>query len=88
MNEQVTLLTQEQCFEDSDKLDIIKKNGTKAAITDFAILLGGFVSDGYYASDGNNLEDRTGYYWTRSSDNDGDARVAGTDGARANGYVA
>ncbi len=39
-----TFLTQEQCFE-SDKLDILKKRGTKAAITDFSILLGAYVSE-------------------------------------------
>lgn len=39
-----TFLTQEQFFED-DKLDILKKRGTKAAITDFSILLGAYVSD-------------------------------------------
>ena len=36
-----TFLTQEQCFG-SDKLDILKKRGTKAAITDFSVLLGGW----------------------------------------------
>ena len=35
-----TFLTEEQCFG-SDKLDILKKRGTKAAITDFSVLLGG-----------------------------------------------
>ena len=39
-----TFLTQEQCFgkdesDKTDKLDILKKRGTKAAITDFSILL-------------------------------------------------
>ena len=37
-----TFLTEEQCFSD-DKLDILKKRGTKAEITDFSILLGGWI---------------------------------------------
>ena len=32
-----TFLTEEQCFG-SDKLNILKKRGTKAAISDFSIL--------------------------------------------------
>ena len=39
-----TFLTEEQCFG-NDKLDILKKRGTQAAITDFSILLGGYFSD-------------------------------------------
>ena len=37
-----TFLTEEQYFGD-DKLDILEKRGTKAAITDFSILLGAYV---------------------------------------------
>ena len=88
MNGLVTLLEQEQYFEEASKLDIIKKYGTKVAITDFAILLGGFVSSSYYSSDGNNLENRTGYHWTRSSDNDGDVRAVASAGNRDPEYVA
>ncbi len=75
-----TFLTQEQCFE-SDKLDILKKRGTKAAITDFSVLLGGWVSD-YHTDNDSSLEGRTGYYWTKSDDGDNDARVVDDDGIR------
>ena len=75
-----TFLTQEQCFE-SDKLDILKKRGTKAAITDFSVLLGGWVSD-YHTDNDSSLEGRTGYYWTKSDDGDNDARVVNADGNR------
>ena len=68
-----TFLTQEQFFED-DKLDIFNKRGTKAAVTDFSILLGAFVSD-YHVEGDSSLEGRTGYYWTKSDDGDNDARV-------------
>lgn len=68
-----TFLTDEQIFG-NDQLDILKKYGTKCAITDFSILLGGYVSD-YYTSEGNTRKDRTGWWWTKSSDGDNDARV-------------
>ena len=73
-----TFLTQEQCFE-RDKLDVLKKRGTKAAITDFSVLLGGWVSSEHVEND-SSLEGRTGYYWTKSDDGDNDARVVNADG--------
>ena len=76
-----TFLTQEQCFG-SDKLDILKKRGTKAAITDFSILLGAYVSD-YHIDNDSSLEGRTGYYWTKSDDGDNDARVVNDSGYRS-----
>ena len=80
-----TFLTQEQCFE-SDKLDILKKRGTKAAITDFSVLLGGWVSSEHVEND-SSLEGRTGYYWTKSDDGDNDARVVIGRGDRNCGTV-
>ena len=68
-----TFLTEEQYFGD-DKLDILERRGTKAAITDFSILLGAYVSD-YHIDNDSSLEGRTGYYWTKSDDGDNDARV-------------
>ena len=73
----LTFLTQEQCFE-SEKLDILQKRGTKAAITDFSILLGGWDDrdTDYWHIDGDySLEGRSGYYWTKSDDGDSDACV-------------
>lgn len=68
-----TFLTEEQCFG-NDKLDILEKRGTQAAITDFSVLLGGWVSD-YHVDNDSSLEGRTGWYWTKSDDGDNDARV-------------
>ena len=73
-----TFLTEEQCFGD-DKLDILKKRGTKVAITDFSVLLGGWVSD-WQVDDDSSLEGRTGWYWTKSDDGDNDARAVYDDG--------
>ena len=75
-----TFLTEEQYFGD-DKLDILEKRGTKAAITDFSILLGAYVSD-YYIDNDSSLEGRTGYYWTKSDDGNNDARVVRVTGNR------
>lgn len=67
-----TFLTEEQYFKNA--IEIIKKRGTKAAVTDFAILLGAYVNNDNYAGE-EKLENRTGWYWTRSDDGDNDARV-------------
>ena len=75
-----TFLTEEQYFGD-DKLDILERRGTKAAITDFSILLGAYVSD-YHIDNDSSLEGRTGYYWTKSDDGDNDARVVDAYGDR------
>ncbi len=75
-----TFLTEEQCFS-YDKLDILKKRGTKVAITDFSILLGGYISD-YHIDSDDSLEGRTGYYWTKSDDRDNGARVVNDAGLR------
>ena len=75
-----TFLTEEQYFGD-DKLDILKKRGTQAAITDFSILLGAYVS-GYHIDNDSSLEGRTGWYWTKSDDGDNAARVVWADGDR------
>ena len=76
----LTFVTQEQCFE-SEKLDIFKKRGTKAAITDFAIAIGGHVSSSHIDSD-SSLKGRTGYYWTRSDDGYNDACAVNGSGSR------
>ena len=75
-----TFLTGEQCFG-NDKLDILKKRGTQAAITDFSILLGAYVSD-YHIDNDSSLEGRTGWYWTKSDDGDNDVRVVDDFGNR------
>lgn len=72
-----TFPTQEQFFED-EMLEVIKKRGAKAAITDFSILLGGWVD----RDSDDSLAGRTGYYWTRSDDGDNDARAVDGNGNR------
>ena len=60
-----TFLTEEQVFGDN-RLEIFDKYGTKASMTDFSILLGGYVSSIYYSSEGRSLKNRTGYWWTKT----------------------
>ena len=55
-------LTQNQLYDDT-ALDVIKKRKTKAVITDYAIILGGYVSN---FDDGSNLKYRIGSYFTGS----------------------
>ena len=60
-----TFLTEDQIFGNS-QLEILKKYGTKCAITDFAILLGGDVTSDEFTSEGNTLNNRTGWWWTKT----------------------
>jgi len=84
--QELTLLEEKQIFGEK-ALDIIKKRGTKAAITDFAILLGGYVSGNYYVDGYNSLDKRTGWYWTKTNDDDYDARIVDFGGVSNDDYV-
>ena len=55
-------LTQNQLYDDT-ALDVIKKRKPNAVITDYAIILGGYVSN---FDDGSNLKYRIGSYFTGS----------------------
>lgn len=76
---EMTFLGKEQYF-DEDKIDIIKKKGTKAAITDFSILLGGLVSNDRYINRDSRLSERPGSYWTRSEDKSGMSDIVVSQG--------
>lgn len=75
-----TLLTEEQIFGDR-QIEVFKKYDTQCAISDFAILLGGGVLDGFYTSEGKSLKNRTGWWWTKTP-YDNTARVVDFDGDR------
>lgn len=53
-----------------NRINIIKKYGTKSRVTDFYVLLDGFVLNNYHVNDGFSLKDRTGMWFTNSSYND------------------
>ena len=63
----MTLLEEAQILGDN-QLEIFKKYGTKCAVTDFYILLGGYVANHEYTCEGNLLTDRTGCYLTKTFD--------------------
>lgn len=76
-----TFLTDKQIFG-NNQLDIISRYGTKCAITDFSILLGGHVSSHYHTSEGNTRKDRTGWWWTKTSNGYNNARIVCNKGNR------
>lgn len=59
---QTTFLTEDQIWGGS-ALDVIKKYGTKTALTDLAIALGGYMGSGSTTSEG----DKAGYVWSASA---------------------
>jgi len=56
--------------------------GGKCAISDFAILLGAYVSSDYHVDGDNSMRGRTGWWYLSSSDGDGDVRDVVKDGVR------
>ena len=60
-----TFLNHEQIFG-NDRLDIIEKYGLKCAITDFSILLGGYVSSDNYTNEIIIQGNRTGCWWIKT----------------------
>jgi len=75
INEQLTLPTRGQVVGDDNEnqLEILQQYGTKCAVTDFSILLGGYVAPNDYTSEGNSKKERAGWWWTRTTDNHNDA---------------
>ena len=67
MNE-FTFLTIDQIFNtnNAQQLEVFRKRGAEACITDFAIVLGGYVCNADM-TDRAGLKDRAGYWWTKST---------------------
>ena len=91
MNSQdLTLLSKVQIWGNSSEsqLEVIRKYGTKAAITDLCILTGSYLcEDTYYNIDEDkSLTGRTSWFWTRSDDGDNDVRAVYKNGDRFNKY--
>jgi hypothetical protein len=84
MNKKVALLDVKKSF--TEELDVLKIYGNRATVTDFAILLGAWVTS-LRVGDTDRLEDRTSYYWTLSSDKDGDVFGVMCDGIRSRVHV-
>lgn len=85
IQDEMTFLNRDQIFG-SDALSLFKHYGTKCAITDFSILLGGYVDNDNTVTDdrGDHL---TGWWWTSSSFSGEGARVVSWDGTENWDYV-
>lgn len=87
-NQNLTLLSEGQIWGNSseNQLEVLRKYGTKAAISDLCVLTGSYLCEDtdYNVSDSrlNNLKGRTSWFWTRSDDNDNDVRAVDKDGDR------
>ena len=71
-NNSLTLLTDGQVWGNSSEsqLEVLKKYGTRSAISDLVVLTGGYCEDTctYMAPDDNTLKGRVGWAYTQSSD--------------------
>ena len=85
MNSQdLTLLSEGQIWgnDKESQLEVIRKYGTKAAITDLCVLTGSYLCENtdYNIDEDSSLKGRTSWFWTRSDDNANDVRAVAEDG--------
>ena len=85
MNSQdLTLLSEGQIWgnDSESQLEVIRKYGTKAAITDLCVLTGSYLCEDtdYNIDEDKSLTGRTSWFWTRSDDGNNDVRTAEEDG--------
>lgn len=84
---ELTLLSEGQIWGNSSEpqLEVIKKYGTQAAITDLCILTGCYAEESNYihAVEGTSLAGKTSWFYTRSDDGDDDVRTVATKGNRS-----
>ncbi len=83
-NQDLTLLSEGQIWGNGNEaqLEVIRKYGTKAAITDLCVLTGSYLCEDtdYNIDEDSSLKGRTSWFWTRSDDNDNDVRAVHEDG--------
>ena len=85
-NFELTLLSEGQIWGNNKEiqLDVIRKYGTKAAITDLCALTGSYLCEDtdYNIDEDRSLTGRTGWFWTRSADDYKDVRAVQRNGFR------
>ena len=85
-NPELTLLSEEEIWgaNGGRQLDVLKKYGTKSAVTDLAILTGGYCKEDsiYMAPDDGSSKGRTGWCYTRSFADDKYIRGVIEDGTK------
>ena len=84
-SQELTLLSEGQIWgnDKEPQLEVIRKYGTKAAITDLYVLTRGYLCENKIAED----KSSAGKYWTRSDDNDDDVRVCSGSGNEESVYA-
>lgn len=88
MNSQgLTLLSEGQIWgnRNESQLNVIRKYGTKAAITDLCVLTGSYLCEDtdYNIDEDKSLTGRTSWFWTKSSFVNSDVRAISESGNRA-----
>ena len=83
----LTLLSEENIWGEKS-LEVLKKYGTKAAITDLCVLTGSYVYEtiDYNVKEDRSLTGRTSSFWTRTDDGDNDAYLVDVTGHMDNQY--
>ncbi len=81
---ELTLLSEKDIWG-SKSLEVLKKYGTKAAITDLCVLTGSYLSKDTVDED-SSLKGRISCFWTRSDDNNNDVRTVIEDGLMIGSY--
>ena len=83
---ELTLLSEGQIWGNSSEpqLEVLKKYGTKAAITDLCVLTGSYLIEDtdFNIDEDSSLKGRTGWFWTRSDDDDNDVCGVNLNGNR------
>ena len=89
-NQDLTLLSEGQIWGNykESQLEVIRKYGTKAAITDLCVLTGSYLCENtdYNIDEDSSLKGRTSWFWTRSDDNADDVRTVIGTGDRNGTY--
>lgn len=84
-NQDLTLLSEGQIWgnDKESQLEVIRMYGTKAAISDLCVLTGSHlcVNTDYNIDEDSSLKGRTGWFWTRSVDNDNYVRAVNIRGS-------
>ena len=82
----LTLLSEGQIWGNSSEpqLEVIRKYGIKAAITDLCVLTGSYLCEetDYNIDEDRSLTGRTSWFWTRSDDGDNNVRTVSENGNR------
>lgn len=92
-NQDLTLLSEGQIWgnDKESQLEVMRKYGIKAAITDLCILTGCYLSEDtdFNIGEDRSLTARAGWFWTRSNDGYNDVRTVsmGGDNYAAHRYI-